>query len=146
MAQQSRPFIRPCPPDFVDVYLQIGWDGIEDHFRAHKHTIKRWVQECGGDELKARRRDAVRASRLSRSFIRGTVPEPVSDGIAVAEEIVAAAAQHLRRPSGGGWVVSPTGKGDWRIGTMRKTPAEVVEMAIRKGFDPDAVIVTGARG
>jgi hypothetical protein len=136
----SKSFIRPCPPDFVETYLRIGWDGIEDHYRAHKHTIKRWVQECGGDELKALRREAVRETRRSRAYIRGRVPEPVVDGIEVDPEIVTAAAQHLRHPHSGGWIVSPTGAGDWRIGTMRKSPAELVEMAGRKGFDIAAVI------
>lgn len=134
-------FTRPCPPDFVEVYLQIGWDGIEDHFRAHKLVIKRWVAENGGDALKARRRDVVRSKRLSRSCVNGRVPEPVTDGIHVAAEIVTAAAHWLRHPDGGGWMVSPTGRGDWRVGTMRKTPAEIVEMAVRNGFDPTAVIV-----
>jgi hypothetical protein len=134
-------FTRPCPPDFVEVYLQIGWDGIEDHYRAHKLVIKRWVAENGGDALKARRREAVRSKRLSRAYIRGRVPEPVSDGIEIAPEIVSAAAHWLRHPKAGGWMVSPTGRGDWRVGTARKTPAELVAMAVAKGFDPSAVIV-----
>jgi hypothetical protein len=122
-------FFRPCPADFVEVYLRIGWDGIEDHFHAHKTVIKRWVGENGGDELKARRREAVRASRRSRAG-------PVADGVSVAPATVAEAAHFLRGREGGGWMVSATGKGDWRVGTMRKTPAEVVEMARRRGFSP----------
>jgi len=88
----------------------------------------------------------VKALRLARSHVRGRAPAPVTDGITVDETLVAAAAQHLRQPSSGGWTVSPTGQGDWRVGTMRKTPAELVEMAERKGFNRLAVTVGLCRG
>ena len=51
---------RPCPPDFRKVYLDIGWDGIEEHFGTSSRVIARWVDECGGDELRAARADIVR--------------------------------------------------------------------------------------
>jgi hypothetical protein len=139
IAARRQVFLRPCPTDFVEIYLQIGWDGIEDHYRAHKLTIKRWVQECGGDELKARRREAVRQMRLDRMTVKPPVIAPAVDGIDVDPQTVTAAAQHLRRPLGGSWTVSPTGEGDWRVGTMRKSPSDLVAMAVRNGFELAAV-------
>lgn len=48
---------RPCPPDFREVYLENGWDGIEEHFRTNSRVIARWIDESGGEELiKARRK------------------------------------------------------------------------------------------
>ena len=47
---------RPCPADFVDTYLKLGQDkAIEDHYRTNWRCIRRWIHECGGDELRERR-------------------------------------------------------------------------------------------
>jgi hypothetical protein len=51
---------RPCPPDFREVYLDIGWDGIEEHFGTSSRVVARWVDESGGDELRAARAEVVR--------------------------------------------------------------------------------------
>lgn len=50
-----RPY-RPCPPDFRERFLEMGWDGIDEHYRTNWRVIRRWVEECGGDELRAERR------------------------------------------------------------------------------------------
>lgn len=53
-----RPY-RPCPPDFREVYLANGWDGplgpIDEHYGTNWRCITRWIEECGGDELRAER-------------------------------------------------------------------------------------------
>lgn len=49
-----RPY-RPAPADFREVYLRMGWDGIADHYRTNWRVIRRWIQECGGDELREAR-------------------------------------------------------------------------------------------
>ncbi|KQN19435.1 hypothetical protein ASE86_13265 [Sphingomonas sp. Leaf33] len=33
----------------------MGWDGIADHYRTNYRCIARWVEECGGDELRRER-------------------------------------------------------------------------------------------
>ena len=53
-----RPY-RPKPPDFRDVYLRMGWDGITDHYRTNWRVIRRWIDEEGREELAAARRAAV---------------------------------------------------------------------------------------
>lgn len=50
-----RPY-RQCPSDFVEVYLELGQDkAIEEHYRTNWRCIRRWIEESGGDELRARR-------------------------------------------------------------------------------------------
>lgn len=50
-----RPY-RPCPRDFRETFLEMGWDGIEDHYHANWRCILRWINECGGEELREARR------------------------------------------------------------------------------------------
>lgn len=56
---RERP-LRPCPPDFAERYVEMGWDGIQEHYRAGWPVIARWVDECGGDALRDARAAHVR--------------------------------------------------------------------------------------
>ena len=48
--------MRPCPDDFEEVYLALGQEkAIEEHYRTNWRCIRRWIEESGGDELRARR-------------------------------------------------------------------------------------------
>jgi hypothetical protein len=47
MADASNPpavGYRPIPVDFVEIFVRVGWDGIEAEVRAHKTTIVRWIE------------------------------------------------------------------------------------------------------
>lgn len=47
---------RPMPRDFREVYLRLGWDkAIEEHYRTNYRCIARWIEEAGGDTLRAAR-------------------------------------------------------------------------------------------
>jgi len=50
---------RPCPRDFRDRYIELGWESIQEHYRAGWPVIARWIDECGRDELKAARSEYV---------------------------------------------------------------------------------------
>ena len=50
-----RPY-RPCPRDFRERFLEMGWDGIEDHYRTNWRCIRRWIEEAGGEALREERR------------------------------------------------------------------------------------------
>lgn len=51
-----RPY-RPLPPDFREVFLQMGQSKeIEEHFHTNWRVIRRWIEEAGGEELRAARR------------------------------------------------------------------------------------------
>lgn len=54
---------RLCPSDFRERYLEMGWDGIVEHYATNWRAIARWVDESGGDELREARREAVRQRR-----------------------------------------------------------------------------------
>ena len=56
---------RPPPRDFRERYAEIGWGGIVEHYRTNWRCVARWIEECGGDELRAR-----------RSEITGCQPKP----------------------------------------------------------------------
>jgi hypothetical protein len=58
-----RPY-RPVPADFRETYLRMGWDGIEEHYGANYRCIARWIEESGGDALRAER------AALSGGFVR----------------------------------------------------------------------------
>jgi hypothetical protein len=50
-----RPY-RPCPRDFRETFLVLGWDrAIEEHYRTNWRCIRRWIEECGGIELRMAR-------------------------------------------------------------------------------------------
>ena len=74
----TRPY-RPCPRDFRAVFLEIGWDGIEDHYRTNWRIIRRWIEECGGEELRAARRAVsggtprpnLRSENRARRYVMG---------------------------------------------------------------------------
>jgi hypothetical protein len=47
---------RPVPDDFRDVFLRLGQSKeIEEHYRTNWRVIRRFIEEAGGDELRAAR-------------------------------------------------------------------------------------------
>lgn len=70
---------RPAPPDFREVYLRLGQDrAIEEHYRTNWRCIRRWIEECGGDELRAERArrtgsklKPARRSGVARRYVLG---------------------------------------------------------------------------
>jgi len=49
-----RPY-RPCPRDFRETYIRIGWQEICAHYHAHWTTVARWIDETGRSQLRADR-------------------------------------------------------------------------------------------
>jgi hypothetical protein len=47
---RQRPY-RPCPADFRERYVELGWEEIGEHYRAGWPVIARWIDECGRAEL-----------------------------------------------------------------------------------------------
>ena len=74
----ERPY-RSCPHDFRARFLEMGWDGIDEHYRTNWRVIRRWIEECGGDELRAARREVsggterpnLRSENRSRRYVMG---------------------------------------------------------------------------
>lgn len=67
-----RPY-RPVPSDFFEVYVQMGWDGLDEHYRTNWRVIRRWIALVGRDKLRKARnayvieRRAVNRARRSRT-------------------------------------------------------------------------------
>jgi len=61
---------RPMPKDFVDVYVRLGINGAKAHFRAHFRSVDRWIEQCGGDELRRQRCAYLVANGRAKSVIK----------------------------------------------------------------------------
>jgi DNA-directed RNA polymerase subunit RPC12/RpoP len=62
-------FIRPTPPDFVQVLKAKGSRGAAAHYHASLTTITRWRAECGLIPYAQAKRRRAPSMRLGRSFI-----------------------------------------------------------------------------
>lgn len=63
-----RPY-RPCPPDFREVFLALGQSkDIEQHYGTNWRVIRRWIEESGGEELRAARRELT--GNVARPWLR----------------------------------------------------------------------------
>lgn len=56
-----RPY-RPRPDDFRQTYIQMGWDGIVEHYNTNWRVIRRWIIEEGAADLRAARAAYVAAN------------------------------------------------------------------------------------
>lgn len=54
--------VKPAPPDFRERYLEEGWD-YQWVAGCGWKTFCRWIDQCGGDELRAARAAVVRTSK-----------------------------------------------------------------------------------
>lgn len=135
---------RACPEDFDATYIAWGYDECEAIFRAAPMTVKRWLIERGAERLRKARAEFVARERAARRALKAmpkkTPTLVVRDGIAVPPELVSEAANFLRTMRNGGWFVAPTGRGDWWLGTMHKTPAQIVEFAAARGWDMEGAM------
>lgn len=56
---------RPAPANFREAYLRLGQGKeIEEELRTNWRCIRRWIEECGGDDLRAER------ARITGSTLR----------------------------------------------------------------------------
>lgn len=78
-----RPY-RPCPADFRERFLDMGQSKeIEEHYRTNWRCIARWIEECGGDDLRAERRTRSGGTarpklRRARRYVMGQTLTPRS--------------------------------------------------------------------
>jgi hypothetical protein len=127
---------RACPDDFDATYIAWGYDECEVIFRAAPMTVKRWLLERGAERLRKARAEFVARERAAKRALKAMR----TTGVAVPPELVSEAANFLRTMRNGGWFVAPTGRGDWWLGTMHKTPAQIVEFAAARGWDMEGAM------
>lgn len=144
---------RSCPADFDVIFVEQGRIGCETWYRASRITINRWLKERGLKNLLKQRAAFVAHKRakgewLTRSTRMVTVTAvrprepssyaPIRDRRRIAPALAQCAARFLRVVRNGGWIVSPTGQGDWFVGSRRRSAAELVALAEARGFDRKA--------
>lgn len=54
---------KPAPPAFAEVFTRVGWRGVEAAYGSRTGCNRRWIDDCGGDDLFAARRDYLQRLR-----------------------------------------------------------------------------------
>lgn len=134
---KGRPPPRSCPDDFDIIFVEVGRLDCENWYRASRRTINRWLNERGKVRLINLRAAYIRHLRnqAAAAKLGPKRPEPLVIAQAFDQDLARLAAEFLRYSRNGGWAVSQTSSGLWRVGITVKTVAELLDMAVRKGFD-----------
>lgn len=56
---------KPPPPDFRETFIEIGYDA-ERWYQCRWPVFRRWLDECGGPELLAARREYLHKNGFNR--------------------------------------------------------------------------------
>ncbi len=136
---KGRPPQRRCPDDFDVIFVEIGRLDCETWYRASRITVNRWLVQRGKRRLIVLRAAFVRHQReVAHKPARSPEVARCVDARRVHPDVARGAADFLRASRNGGWMVSTTANGDWRVGACLRSPGQLVEMAERKGFDAKA--------
>jgi hypothetical protein len=151
---KGRPPLRKVPDDFDVIFVEQGRDGCESWYRARKTTITRWLEERGKERLikaraayvahqRANGQWMTRSTRLVETHVVNRTPrlQAIRDRRKVNPTIVRHAAQYLRIIRNGGFIISQAQNGDWWVGTRRLSPAQMLDLALSKGFDDKVIIL-----
>lgn len=129
----------PVPDGFRLAAPQMTRTELRDRYNVGIALVDRWLRECG---ISARReqRNALRVvASMGKRKVASAMVAPVYRDMS----LVGRAAEHIRplapivRCDEDGRI-NPSGKFWLRGGRYIKTDAEVLDLAYRKGFDPDA--------
>jgi 1-acyl-sn-glycerol-3-phosphate acyltransferase len=131
------------PDEFEVVFVERGRLECESHFRAGRNTITRWLKEAGKARLLKKRSQFVAENRrMERARANGELGKAKTTAAkrktrrkAPDPRILERAAAYLRMKPNGSWVVYEDKPGEWILGTMRVTAADVLDKAKGKGFD-----------
>lgn len=150
MAQRTWGASRTPPADFERTFIELGREQCAVHYRCRRSTINAWLEQSGRARLVELRAAHVRAIReqglaiknstigpsiIARYQPRTINPERIRDDRFVTPALARQAAQFLRCVRNGGWIVSIASNGDWWVGSRRRSPADMVDFAVSKGFD-----------
>lgn len=145
----ARKIARPVPDDFAIIFVEQGRLACEAWYRARRTTVNRWLDESGKRDLIGKRAAYVRSLRRQGKWItRATnmvekrkAPKPsqhrIKDSRKIDPELATAAANFLRCVRNGGWRIVDQGDGTFVVGIRVRTGAELLELAMRKGFIVD---------
>lgn len=119
----------------------------ERHFKASRRQVDAWLRQIGKANLIEARSGGVASQRESGAWVtrqtcmvatrkrkfRGFLT--IDDKRQVPLHVLTAAVRFLQIVRNGGWIVTRSQLGDWRVGTRVMSSYQLVEMAISKGFD-----------
>jgi hypothetical protein len=155
---KGRPPLRKVPDDFDVIFIEQGRDGCEGWYRASRKTVNRWMAERGAKRLinaraafvahqRANGQWITRSTKLveNRAAVRRT-PRLIAirDRRKVNPVVARHAAQFLRISRNGGRIISQAQNGDWWVGTRRLSAAQLLDLAVAKGFDVSAATLQAA--
>ena len=127
---------RDCPDDFEVIFVELGRLECESHYRSRRTTITRWLEERGKKKLLRQRAEFVKYQRqLKRGKGKANGTAQPQCKRKVDPKLVEIASRFLQSRPGGGWVIYQISASSWMVGTHRRSPAEVIDMADRKGWD-----------
>lgn len=139
----SRHQARIRPDDFEVIFVEQGRLECEAWYRCRRTTVDRWLEEAGKARLIAKRAAFVKQQRERRRAAkspRKTVARELRDNRRCPPALARKAAHFLRCVRNGGWVCTPATDDTWLVGTRRRSPAELVDMAVQRGFDRRAAV------
>lgn len=160
MPQRTWGAPKSPPADFERTFIDLGRDQCAVHYRCRRSTITAWLDASGKADLIEKRAAHVRAIRaqglamlnrvvgpamIARYQPRTINPERIRDDRFVTPTLARQAAQFLRCVRNGGWIVSLATNGDWWVGARRRSPADMVDFAVGKGFDRKAADLQTAK-
>lgn len=134
---EARAGHRPCPEDFGIIFVEKGRLECEAWYGASRLTVNRWLIERGKSRLINRRAEFVRFQREQEHPQQQRAKVAHVDVDARLHALAAEAANFLRVSRYGGWTITASPDGHWIVGTVRKTPDELIAMAERQGFDSE---------
>lgn len=149
---KGRPPLRKCPDDFDVIFVEQGRVGCEAWYRARRDTINRWLGDRGKQRLidaraafvahqRANGQWITRSTRLVEHCPTGQTPrlQAIRDRRKINPTLARHAAHFLRISRNGSYIVSQAQSGDWWVGSRRLSAAQMLDLAVSRGFDPDAV-------
>jgi transposase len=139
----------PVPDDLAERAAEMGFVQLCVHYARNGKTVRRWLNETGISPVlrrhkamvrPVRRVPAIRKAKPTPGYVALPQPSRISLRKSGREED---AAQHLRRYFIGVFHCDEDGRAKqdgthWRCGNAVLTGAELIERAVRKGFDPEA--------
>lgn len=147
------------PADFADRWATMSLIHLRKHYRIGSIKAASWIKELGlsrapGKPIRSKAKPKPEKVARARSKpVKAIAPKKlpalghrVTQLVAPSRGNGEAAATYLQSNRGGGWSVfrcdeagrQLQGGKFWRVGRMVLPDAEVIAMAERKGFDPDA--------
>lgn len=131
------------PDCFPTNFVELGRSGCELEYAVGRKRIVQWLDQSGRKDeliaarerfLKAKRERDQRADMSLRAAPRSI---RITDTRKVPRPIAERAARHLQRSRSGGWVVYCicNFEAHWIVGTRRMSAAQMLDLAIEKGFD-----------